>query len=40
VEFKIFAGAEHGIQDGPRIRPAYLDFTSDWAAAHFNAPAR
>jgi len=35
AEFKIFEGAEHGGQDGPRVRPAYLDFTSDWAARHF-----
>jgi pimeloyl-ACP methyl ester carboxylesterase len=32
VEFKTFEGAEHGIQDGPRVRAAYLDFMSDWAA--------
>jgi len=40
AEFKIYDGAEHGIQDGPRVRPAYLDFTSEWAAAHFQEPSR
>ena len=35
VEFKVFEGAEHGLQDGPRVRPAYLDFVSDWAAQRF-----
>jgi alpha-beta hydrolase superfamily lysophospholipase len=40
AEFKIFEGAEHGIQDGPRVRPAYLDFTSQWAAEHFAGASR
>ncbi len=35
AEFKIFDGAEHGVQDGPRVRAAYLDYTSAWAAQRF-----
>jgi alpha-beta hydrolase superfamily lysophospholipase len=37
VTVKVFAGAEHGVQDGPRVRPAYLDLVSDWASARFGA---
>jgi pimeloyl-ACP methyl ester carboxylesterase len=33
--FKVFEGAEHGIVDGPQVRPAYLDFISDWAKQRF-----
>ena len=35
VEFKLFDGAEHGIQDGPRVRAAYLDFLGDWIVKAF-----
>ncbi|MGH9440986.1 MAG: hypothetical protein ACRD16_01800 [Thermoanaerobaculia bacterium] len=35
IEVKIFDGAGHGIRDGPRVRAAYLEFTSRWAAEHF-----
>ena len=35
VEFKLFDGAGHGIQDGPRVRAAYLDFLGDWIARAF-----
>ena len=35
VDFKVFDGAEHGVFDGPAIRPAYLDFVSAWASQHF-----
>jgi len=34
IEYKDFDGADHGIQDGPRVRQAYLDFLSEWAVAH------
>jgi pimeloyl-ACP methyl ester carboxylesterase len=34
-EFKLFEGAEHGIQDGPRVRPAYLDSIATWAMQRF-----
>lgn len=36
VEFKLFNGAGHGIQDGPRVRQAYLDFISEWASRQFD----
>lgn len=35
VEFKVFDGAEHGVFDGPVVRPTYLDFVSAWASQHF-----
>jgi alpha-beta hydrolase superfamily lysophospholipase len=35
VEFKVFEGAEHGVFDGPVVRPSYLDFVSGWASLHF-----
>jgi pimeloyl-ACP methyl ester carboxylesterase len=35
AEFKVFDGAEHGLVDGPRVRPAYLDFISNWASQRF-----
>jgi hypothetical protein len=35
VEFKVFEGADHGVQDGPQVRPAYLDFISSWVSGRF-----
>ena len=35
AEFKVFDGAEHGVQDGPQVRPAYLDFITTWASEKF-----
>jgi dipeptidyl aminopeptidase/acylaminoacyl peptidase len=39
VELKVFAGADHGVQDGSGTRLEYLDFVSRWAATHFS-PSR
>ncbi len=38
-EIQAFDGASHGIQDGPHVRPAYLDFLADWAARRFATAA-
>jgi alpha-beta hydrolase superfamily lysophospholipase len=35
VELKVFAGADHGVQDGPEVRPDYLDFISRWVSGRF-----
>jgi pimeloyl-ACP methyl ester carboxylesterase len=35
VELKVFDGAEHGVQNGFGVLPAYLDFVSGWASEHF-----
>jgi hypothetical protein len=35
VEVKVFDGAEHGVLDGPFVRPAYLDFVGAWASERF-----
>jgi pimeloyl-ACP methyl ester carboxylesterase len=40
VEFKVFAGAEHGVLDGQQVRPAYLDLIAGWASKQFAAQAR
>ncbi len=37
TEIRVFAGATHGIQDGPSVRPAYLDAITAWAAKRFAA---
>jgi hypothetical protein len=38
VQFKVFAGAEHGLPDGPGARPDYLDFIAGWARERFLSP--
>ncbi len=41
VTIKVFDGAEHGVEDGPSIRPEYLDLAGGWARDRFGAkPAR
>ncbi|MBV8202834.1 MAG: alpha/beta fold hydrolase, partial [Acidobacteria bacterium] len=35
AELKVFPGAEHGVQDGVELRPAYLDFVGRWASERF-----